>query len=95
MAGRAPAICLYGGEGMLMTAVGSVSGLAFGIGASRFLAGLLFGVRAADPITLALIAMLFVVVSVFAMLVPARRALRVEPGFALSRSNSFKLSALG
>jgi putative ABC transport system permease protein len=71
------------GEGMLMTAVGSVSGLAFGIGASRFLAGLLFGVRAADPITLALIAMLLVVVSVFAMLVPARRALRVEPGFAL------------
>ena len=36
-----------------------------------------------DPVTLTAIAMLLFVVGVIAMLVPARRALRVEPGFAL------------
>lgn len=70
-------------EGMVLTAVGTVLGVALASGASRMVAGLLFGVRTADPITLAAIAILFVFVAVFAMFVPARRALRVKPGFAL------------
>jgi putative ABC transport system permease protein len=65
------------GEGLRTILGGIVLGLACAIGASRFLAGLLFGVRPADPITLAAMAMLFVVASVLAMLIPTRHVLRV------------------
>jgi putative ABC transport system permease protein len=50
---------------------------------SSVLAGLLFGVRAADPLTFALVALLLAVVALLACYLPARRAVRVEPTVAL------------
>ena len=51
--------------------------------ATRLLAGSLFGVSARDPLTFGAVASLLIVVSVFATLVPARRATRVDPVKAL------------
>jgi putative ABC transport system permease protein len=71
------------GEGLVMTGAGTIAGLALASGTGRVLASLLFGVRAADPMTLSAIGLLLFIVSVIAMLVPARRALRLDPNIAL------------
>jgi putative ABC transport system permease protein len=74
--------------GVMREAVGTVLvGVAAGVGcayyASRFLEALLFGVRPHDPVTLALVAVLFLIVAALAAYVPARRATRVDPVAAL------------
>jgi predicted permease len=61
----------------------SLAGLALGVGAAlaggRLLEGMLFGVRATDPLTFAAVALGLLVVVVLACAVPARRATRVDP----------------
>jgi ABC-type antimicrobial peptide transport system permease subunit len=49
----------------------------------RFMESLLFGVDAGDPASLAAATGLLVLVAVGAHLVPARRALRIDPAVAL------------
>jgi len=71
------------GEGARMAAVGLVLGLAGALGTSRVLTSLLFGVRAADPVTLAGVAALLGAVAVLASWLPARRAAAVSPAEAL------------
>ena len=65
----------------------SVLGVAFGIAASlvgtRVLRGLLYGVTPTDPVTFAAVALLLVTVALVACLIPACRALRVDPVVAL------------
>jgi len=56
-------------------------GLAFGL--SRVLADQLFGVKATDPATFAIVAALLAVVALLASGVPARRATRINPVQAL------------
>jgi ABC-type antimicrobial peptide transport system permease subunit len=50
---------------------------------SRYLTSILYGVRATDPLTYVLVALLMTAVALFACLVPARRAARVDPMVAL------------
>jgi ABC-type lipoprotein release transport system permease subunit len=50
---------------------------------SRALEGALFGVTPVDPITLIAVASLLAVVATAASLIPARRAMRVDPIVAL------------
>jgi putative ABC transport system permease protein len=50
---------------------------------SRFLAGLLYGVKSNDPMTLAAVSLLLLVSALAATLMPARRAMRVDPMVAL------------
>jgi putative ABC transport system permease protein len=57
-----------------------VAGTAAAALVSRAMRGLLFGVSAVDPLTYAAVVMLF---AALARLVPARRALRVDPLIAL------------
>jgi putative ABC transport system permease protein len=70
-------------QGMALTLTGAAIGLALAAGAGRLLGSLLFGVSAADPITFAGSAVLFVVISLAACFVPARRATRIDAMEAL------------
>lgn len=71
------------GQGMLLTAIGIVIGLAAAFGLTRLMATMLFGVKATDPATFALIAVLIGVVAFIACFVPGRRATRVDPVVSL------------
>jgi ABC-type antimicrobial peptide transport system permease subunit len=63
--------------------IGIAVGLAGALGLSRFLTSLLYGVRAVDPATYALVSLSLIAVAVAACWVPARRAMRVDPLVAL------------
>jgi putative ABC transport system permease protein len=64
-----------------------IAGLILGIGAAalvtRFLQTLLFGVRPLDPLTFGAVSALLLVVGLLAALVPAWRALTIDPVRAL------------
>ncbi len=70
-------------QGMRPVVAGLGLGLAAALGLSRFLAGMLFGVRATDPATYAAIVALMAIVALAACATPARRATRVDPLVAL------------
>jgi putative ABC transport system permease protein len=67
------------GQGVKLTALGVILGLAGSLAATRVLAGLLFGVSAVDPISLAGAAALLALIALLAVWIPARKALRVDP----------------
>lgn len=67
------------GKALRIVAVACVAGLALSFASSRLLSGMLFGVSAADPLTLAGVIALVAAVAALAALVPAVRAARVEP----------------
>ena len=73
------------GHGLRLVALGVALGLTVAFALSRFLEGLLFGVTAHDPKTYVGVAFLLVIVSVFAVLIPARRATQVNPLVALRK----------
>jgi ABC-type antimicrobial peptide transport system permease subunit len=70
-------------EGVLLAAGGLLAGLAGAIALSRRLESLLYGVSATDPATFATIAVVALAVAAAACLVPAVRAIRVDPVTAL------------
>jgi ABC-type antimicrobial peptide transport system permease subunit len=59
--------------------VGIALGLLGALAATRLLAGLLFGIAPADPVTFLVVAAVLAAVAMAANLLPARRAARVEP----------------
>ncbi len=63
--------------------IGVVVGLAGAIAVGRTMRGLLFNVEPADPVTFIAMPVLLGAVALVACLVPARRALDVEPANAL------------
>jgi len=70
-------------QGLGLTVVGVVLGLAAAFALTRLLSGLLFGVAAVDVTTFASISLLLVIVSLRACYLPARRAMRIDPLSAL------------
>jgi putative ABC transport system permease protein len=71
------------GQGLALTMIGVAAGLTLAFALTRFLSSLLYGVGAADPITFAVIALLFAAVALTASYLPARRAMKVNPITAL------------
>ena len=71
------------GHGVGMALIGIVLGIVASLGLTRFLAGLLYGVTALDPMTFIGISMLLLIVAVLACYVPASRATKVDPLVAL------------
>lgn len=69
--------------GFALAAIGGACGLALAIVASRFMAAVLFGVSAGDPVTFVSVIVLLCVVAFAACVVPARRAMRTSPAEAL------------
>jgi predicted permease len=70
-------------KAMGLIVAGAIAGIAVAMGVTRFLASFLFGVKAGDPITMAGVAALLVVVALAACYIPARRATKVDPLVAL------------
>jgi predicted permease len=70
-------------DSLSLTTTGIVIGLATAVGAGRVLTSLLYDVQPADPLTLAGMAALFTGVSTAAILLPVRRAARINPIEAL------------
>jgi putative ABC transport system permease protein len=71
------------GEGMRMVLLGVVIGVGAGVGLSRYLESLFFGVSSANAATYLEVALIMISIALVACLVPAWRAIRVNPMVAL------------
>jgi len=71
------------GHGTKVALIGVAIGIAAALGLSRFLSGLLYGVKPTDPLTFLVVSVVLVLVSLLACYIPARRAMRVDPMVAL------------
>jgi putative ABC transport system permease protein len=67
------------GQGLRLTIVGLVVGLAGAFGLTRLLQAHLFNVRPTDPLTMASVSAFISVVALIACYIPAARATRVDP----------------
>ena len=70
-------------QGLLLTAIGLVVGLAGALGVNRLIRSLLFGVQPTDVPTLAAVAATMALVAAMACWLPAWRASRLDPNVVL------------
>ncbi len=70
-------------EVLVLVAGGLAVGIVAALGASRFVASLLYGMKANDPATLLLAVTTLLGTTLLAAYAPARRASRVDPMIAL------------
>jgi putative ABC transport system permease protein len=70
-------------QGLSLTVIGVMLGLAAAFALTRLLSGLLFGVAAVDAGTFAMMSLLLILVSIAACYLPARRAMKIDPLRAL------------
>lgn len=70
-------------QGLELTAVGIVAGLAGAAMLTHLMSSLLFGVSALDLVTFGAVPVIFALVALTAALIPAWRAIRVDPMIAL------------
>ena len=67
------------GRGLFLVGIGVAVGVVASFGLTRFIENMLFGVKPTDPLTFAAIVVLLGVVALLACLIPAQRAMRVDP----------------
>jgi len=82
-AGRKEVLRVVLADGMRLATAGVAIGLGVSFALTRLMTGLLFGVSASDPPTLAGVTLLLIAVALLACFIPARRATKVEPMVAL------------
>jgi ABC-type antimicrobial peptide transport system permease subunit len=70
-------------QGVVLSLAGVICGVAAAFGATRIMNTMLYHVRAMDPMTLAAVSVLLLLLSLVACFLPARRATRVDPLIAL------------
>jgi putative ABC transport system permease protein len=71
------------GQGLTLAGAGIGAGFAASLALTPLMAGQLYGVGATDPATLAAVPVLLAAVALIACIVPACRAMRVDPVTAL------------
>jgi putative ABC transport system permease protein len=82
-AGHRNVLWMVVGQGLRVTLIGVVCGVAGAYAGTRLLQSLLFEVSATDPVTFVGVPAALVLAAVAASLVPAWRALRIDPAAAL------------
>ncbi len=82
-AGGGDILRLIVGQGMLLVVIGAAAGAGASLASGRIAAGLLFGVGASHPPTYILAALILLLVALIACLIPARRAMKIDPLHAL------------
>jgi ABC-type antimicrobial peptide transport system permease subunit len=70
-------------KGSVLAGVGIVAGLVFSAFTASMMASLLYGVRPHDRLVFLAVPLLLFAVAVLASYIPARRATKVDPMFAL------------
>jgi predicted permease len=74
---------MYVRHGLMLAGIGAVLGLAAASGLTRLMSSLLFGVKALDPLTYAVVSAVLIAAAMLASYLPARRAMRIDPVEAL------------
>ncbi|MGA9769122.1 MAG: ABC transporter permease [Blastocatellia bacterium] len=82
-AGQREVLRLIVGHGMILTLIGIGVGLGAAFALTRLMSSFLFGVSVTDIMTFAVISASLTVVALTACVVPARRAMKVDPMIAL------------
>ena len=82
-AGRSDVLKLVLSQGIKLTGIGLVLGLALAFGLARFFAGLLYGVTATDPMTVISVVAILGVIALLACYLPALKATRLNPVTAM------------
>jgi putative ABC transport system permease protein len=82
-AGERQVLGLFVRQGLLTTAAGVAIGVGGALVLARGLRTLLFGIEPGDPVTLAGVVLILLVVASIACYLPARRAARIDPLLAL------------
>ncbi|HVN92706.1 MAG TPA: ABC transporter permease [Terracidiphilus sp.] len=82
-ASRANVLRLVLVQGLWLTGIGLAVGLAFALGLTRFIARLLYGIGANDPVTVVSVVMLLGAMSLLACYFPALRAMHRNPVTAI------------
>ncbi len=82
-AGSADVLRSVVGQGLRLTLLGTVIGLAGAVALTRVIASLLYDVSPTDPLTFACVSLVLIGVAVLASYLPARRAARIDPMAAL------------
>jgi ABC-type antimicrobial peptide transport system permease subunit len=70
-------------DGLRPTCIGVAVGLAGALALGRVISNLIYGVAASDPLTIATVTLLLGLVALFASIIPAYRATRIDPVRAL------------
>jgi len=71
------------GEVLVLAALGLAIGIATALGASKFVASLLYGMKPNDPTALAAAVSILLCAALLASYMPARKASRIDPMIAL------------
>jgi ABC-type antimicrobial peptide transport system permease subunit len=71
------------GEGAMQAGIGLIIGLGGSLAMMRGMRTFLFGIEPTDPLTLVSVGVSLMVVALLAVMVPALRAMRVDPVVAL------------